>query len=91
MGKLRILLADDHEVVRTGVKTVLNSAPDLEVVAEASNGAEAVELVGLQLFAERRETICIAGHGFPLRPLKQSNKSAEAVPALANFGYRGSG
>jgi DNA-binding NarL/FixJ family response regulator len=41
--KTRILLADDHEVVRTGVKTVLNSAPDLEVVAEASNGAEAVE------------------------------------------------
>ena len=42
--KTRILLADDHEVVRNGLKMVLDSAPDLEVVAEASDGAEAVEL-----------------------------------------------
>ena len=42
--KTRILLADDHEVVRNGLKMVLDSAPDLEVVAEAGDGAEAVEL-----------------------------------------------
>jgi len=41
--KARILLADDHEVVRSGLRMVLDSAPDLEVVAEASDGAEAVE------------------------------------------------
>ena len=42
--KTRILLADDHTVVRDGLRMVLDSAPDLEVVAEASDGAEAVEL-----------------------------------------------
>ena len=42
--KTRILLADDHEVVRNGLQMVLDSAPDLEVVAEAGDGAEAVEL-----------------------------------------------
>ena len=40
----RILLADDHELVRGGLKLVLESAPDLSVVAEAGDGAEAVEL-----------------------------------------------
>jgi DNA-binding NarL/FixJ family response regulator len=42
--KTRILLADDHEVVRDGLRMVLDSAPDLEVVAEAGDGREAVEL-----------------------------------------------
>jgi DNA-binding NarL/FixJ family response regulator len=42
--KTRILLADDHEVVRRGLRMVLDSAPDLEVVAEAGDGAKAVEL-----------------------------------------------
>jgi DNA-binding NarL/FixJ family response regulator len=42
--KTRILLADDHNVVREGVRSVLDSAPDFEVVAEADNGADAVEL-----------------------------------------------
>jgi DNA-binding NarL/FixJ family response regulator len=42
--KTRILLADDHTVVRAGLRMVLDSAPDLEVVAEASDGAEAVEI-----------------------------------------------
>ena len=42
--KTRILLADDHTVVRNGLRMVLDSAPDLEVVAEAGDGAEAVEI-----------------------------------------------
>jgi DNA-binding NarL/FixJ family response regulator len=40
----RILLADDHAVVRRGLKMVLDAEPDLEVVAEASDGAEAVDV-----------------------------------------------
>ncbi|HYH52587.1 MAG TPA: response regulator transcription factor [Solirubrobacterales bacterium] len=40
----RILLADDHELVRGGLKMVLESAPDLSVVAEAGDGAEALDL-----------------------------------------------
>jgi DNA-binding NarL/FixJ family response regulator len=39
----RILLADDHAVVRRGLRLVLDAEPDLEVVAEAGDGAEAVE------------------------------------------------
>jgi DNA-binding NarL/FixJ family response regulator len=42
--KTRILLADDHAVVRRGLKLVLDAEPDLEVVAEAGDGAEAVRL-----------------------------------------------
>ena len=43
----RILLADDHTVVRRGLRMVLDAAPDLTVVAEAGDGIEAVE-VGLR-------------------------------------------
>jgi DNA-binding NarL/FixJ family response regulator len=39
----RILVADDHPIVRSGLKKTLDSEPDLEVVAEAQDGAEAVE------------------------------------------------
>src|SRR5712691_2858534 len=39
----RILVADDHAIVRRGLKLVMDREPDLEVVAEASDGAEAVE------------------------------------------------
>jgi DNA-binding NarL/FixJ family response regulator len=41
--KTRILLADDHAVVRHGLRLVLDGEPDLEVVAEAGDGAEAVQ------------------------------------------------
>jgi DNA-binding NarL/FixJ family response regulator len=41
--KTRILLADDHAVVRRGLRLVLDAQPDLEVVAEAGDGAQAVE------------------------------------------------
>ena len=40
---IRILLADDHAVVRQGLRMFLSLDPDLEVIGEASNGAEAVE------------------------------------------------
>jgi len=42
--KARILLADDHAMVRRGLRLILDAEPDLEVVAEAGDGAEAVEL-----------------------------------------------
>ena len=42
MAALRILLADDHTVVRQGLRKVLEDRPDWEVVAEAGDGREAV-------------------------------------------------
>jgi DNA-binding NarL/FixJ family response regulator len=41
--KTRVLLADDHALVRSGLRAVLDGEPDIEVVAEAENGLEAVE------------------------------------------------
>jgi DNA-binding NarL/FixJ family response regulator len=41
--KTRVLLADDHAVVRSGLRAVLDGEPDIEVVAEAEDGMEAVE------------------------------------------------
>jgi DNA-binding NarL/FixJ family response regulator len=43
MRRTRILLADDHAVVRQGFKMLLDAQPDMEIVGEASNGREAVE------------------------------------------------
>ena len=43
MGILRLLVADDHDVVRKGVRTLLEEQPGWEVAAEASDGREAVE------------------------------------------------
>lgn len=44
---IRVLIADDHPVVRTGLALMLKYEPDMEAVAEASNGREAVELFRL--------------------------------------------
>ena len=43
MAKIRVLLADDHAIVREGVKALLNLADDMEVVGEAADGREAIE------------------------------------------------
>ena len=42
--KLRLILADDHPVVRDGLAAIINQQQDMEVVAEAENGEEAVDL-----------------------------------------------
>ena len=41
---IRILIADDHYVVRMGLTTMINTEPDMEIVAEASDGAQAIGL-----------------------------------------------
>jgi DNA-binding NarL/FixJ family response regulator len=44
MGEIRVVLADDHRILREGVKALLTRPGELVVVGEASNGQEAVEL-----------------------------------------------
>ncbi len=44
MTKLRVLIAEDHAIVRDGLRALLNNNPDLEVVGEAEDGREAVQL-----------------------------------------------
>ena len=42
MAKIRVLITDDHTLFRQGIRTLLSVEPDMEVVGEASNGADAV-------------------------------------------------
>lgn len=42
MSKIRVLIADDHVIVREGLRAILGAQPDIEVVGEASDGEEAV-------------------------------------------------
>lgn len=46
MAKMRIVLVDDHEIVRLGIKTLLDQSSQFEVVGEASNAKEAIEMTG---------------------------------------------
>lgn len=45
-GKIRILIADDHFIVRMGLTALVNMEPDMEVIGEAANGAQAVDIFG---------------------------------------------
>jgi len=44
MKTIRVLIADDHSLVRDGIRALLEGAPEIEVVAEANDGLEAIEL-----------------------------------------------
>ena len=58
---IRILIADDHGIVRAGLKLLLDRIPDMEVVAEASDGREAVRLT-----KELQPNVVIMDIGMPL-------------------------
>src|SRR5262249_21966547 len=74
--KLRILVADDHEVVRRGLCALLQSQPDLEICGEASDGREAVEKT-LQLKPE----VVILDIGMPhLSGLEATRQIIKAHP-----------
>jgi len=42
MSKLRIMIAEDHETIREGIKMLINAQPDMEVIGEASDGLQAI-------------------------------------------------
>ncbi len=58
---IRILIADDHGIVRTGLKLLLERVADMEVVAEAADGREAVRLA-----AELQPSVVVMDIGMPL-------------------------
>jgi len=60
-GPIRVLVADDHPVVRAGLTAVLVQQPDLELVAEAENGQRAVAL-----FREHRPDVCLMDLRMPV-------------------------
>ncbi len=60
--KIRILIADDHYVVRMGLAAVVNSENDMEVVAEAADGAQAVEL-----FAQCQPDLALMDSRMPVK------------------------
>lgn len=45
MGVIKIVLADDHEIFRNGLKQLIDKEPDMQVIGEASTGTEALELI----------------------------------------------
>jgi hypothetical protein len=71
-----ILLADDHTVVRHGLPMVLDAAPDLEVVAEASNGIEATERALRDDTARPRGAHALGDPAGPRRALRIQRVSA---------------
>jgi DNA-binding NarL/FixJ family response regulator len=74
--KTRILLADDHTVVRQGFRMILSAHPDLEVVGEAGNGREAVERA-----AELKPDVIVMDVSMPeLNGIEATRRIAEASP-----------
>jgi len=45
LGSIKVLIADDHEISRIGVRRLLSSATDIEIISEAANGAQVIDLV----------------------------------------------
>lgn len=80
MGRtIRVLLADDEMLIRAGVRAVLGAAPDLEVVAEAADGREAVELA-----LRHRPDVCLLDIRMPrLDGLGAAAQLAGALPEAA--------
>jgi DNA-binding NarL/FixJ family response regulator len=76
MKRTRILLADDHAVVRQGFKMLLAAQPDMEIAGEASNGREAVEA------AERlRPDVVVMDVAMPeLNGIEATRRLAASVP-----------
>lgn len=58
----RVLIADDHQLVRAGIRRLMDSIPGIEVVAEARDGAEAFELIALH-----RPDIALLDLSMPLK------------------------
>jgi DNA-binding NarL/FixJ family response regulator len=81
MSKLRILVADDHEVVRAGVRSLLRDEPDCEICGEAATGLQAVTLA-----AQLKPDIVVLDITMPelngLDAAREIRKTLPGVPIL---------
>jgi len=76
MKRIRILLADDHAVVRQGFKMILAAQPDMEIVGEAANGREAVDLA-----EQLRPDVVVMDVSMPeLNGIEATRRLASSVP-----------
>ena len=78
---LRILIADDHDIVRCGIRTLVERRPDWEIIGEATNGREAVDAAN-----RLHPDVCIFDHTMPqmngleaTRQVLQSDPSAKVL------------
>jgi two-component system, NarL family, response regulator NreC len=81
MSKIRIILADDHSVLRTGLKLLLNNEPDMKVVGEASDGEQV-----LRLLEKERANILILDLSMPnmggIECIKEIKSRSVAIKVL---------
>ena len=76
MKRIRILLADDHAVVRHGFRMILEAQPDMEIAGEAGNGREAVRLA-----EELKPDIVVMDVAMPeLNGIEATRRLAAALP-----------
>lgn len=82
-SKLRVFLADDHAVLRAGLRLLINGQPDMEVVGEAADGEEAVARVS-DLMAQGGVDVVVLDIGMPhLNGLEALRRLKGAYPSLA--------
>ncbi|MDQ2950421.1 MAG: response regulator transcription factor, partial [Acidobacteriota bacterium] len=76
MSQVRILIADDHEIVRRGLRALLESQPEWEVVAEAVTGRDALEKA-----KQTTPDVAIVDVGMPeLNGLETTRQLLKALP-----------
>jgi DNA-binding NarL/FixJ family response regulator len=78
MAALRVLLADDHALVRAGMRSLLREIPGVEVVAEAGDGAEALELAA----RERPDVVLMDIAMRPVNGLEAAARLRERLPGV---------
>ena len=79
MSQIRILLADDHTVMRRGLRLLLEQHPDFQVVGEADDGRQAVDLA-----ASLHPSVAVLDIGMPmLNGIEATRQIITADPAIA--------
>jgi DNA-binding NarL/FixJ family response regulator len=80
---IRVLVVDDHEVVRRGLRAFLDGEPDLEVVADAGGGEEALELVArLDSDGRRPDVVLMDLQMAPMDGIETTRRVRELYPGV---------